>query len=172
MLAFALQLEGPSALRYPRGNAVPGRLGDLKQTAPIELGKMEIVRRGNDGAILAYGHMVKEALDAAELLAARGVEIEVVNARFAKPLDQIGIIALAGRHDRIITLEDHAIMGGFGSAVLELCAAHGPLRAQVRLLGVPDRFVEHGNKALLMKDIGLDPAAIADKFLSNQSAPV
>jgi 1-deoxy-D-xylulose-5-phosphate synthase len=172
MLAFALTLNGPSGIRYPRGSAPIGRLGNPDETAPLEIGKMEVLRQGGDGAILAYGHMVNEAMEAAKLLEARGVEIEVVNARFVKPLDESGILGLAGRHDRIITLEDHSVCGGFGSAVLELCAANGPQRAQIEVLGIPDRFIEHGSKALLMKDIGLDAASIAERFLSDLTAPV
>ncbi len=172
MLAFAITLKGPSGIRYPRGNAPAGRLGDPDKTAVIEIGKMEVLRQGGDGAILAYGHMVNEAMEAASLLESRGVEIEVVNARFVKPLDEAGILALAGRHDRVITLEDHSVCGGFGSAVLELLAAHGPHRAQIEVLGVPDRFIEHGSKSLLMRDIGLDAASIAERFLSDLTAPV
>lgn len=174
MLAFALELEGPSGIRYPRGGApspeeLPGWTGE---SSGIELGKMEVLRSGPDGAILAYGHMVQPALAAAVLLEEQGVSIEVVNARFVKPLDAEGILGLVDRHDRVMTLEDHAICGGFGSAVLELCAQHGPVRAQVEVLGVPDRFIEHGEKGGLMRELGLDPRSIADRFLSNQTTPV
>ncbi len=174
MLRFGLTLDGTCGIRYARGGApaqgdLPGWNGDRQ---PIELGRMEILRPGTDGAVLAYGHMVQTALEAAELLAKKGISIEVVNARFAKPLDEEGILALADRHDRIVTLEDHAIMGGFGSAVLELCAARGPVRAHVQLMGVPDRFLEHASRGEILRELGLDAPAVAARFLSNQTATV
>jgi 1-deoxy-D-xylulose-5-phosphate synthase len=174
MLDFALAHDGPTGIRYPRGAAPgPGELPFVRgEGAPIELGRMETLKTGGDGAILAYGHMVQTALEAAAMLEQRGISIDVVNARFVKPLDAEGILALADRHDRILTLEDHAIMGGFGSAVLELCAAHGPVRAHIQLMGVRDAFVEHGSRGLLMKEIGLDASAVAARFLSNQTAHV
>ncbi len=174
MLDFALTLPGPSGLRYARGtapevDALPGYSG---RPAPIELGKMEIIRPGRDGAILAYGNMVQTALEAAELLSQQGVQIEVVNARFVKPLDDQGVLALCDRHDKVITLEDHVVMGGFGSAVLECVAAHGPVRAQVQILGVPDAQLEHASRSQLIEMIGLDAKSVASRFLANTSAEI
>ena len=131
---------------------------------------MEVLRKGADGAILAYGHMVKTALEAARLLEADGIQVEVVNARFVKPLDHAGVLQLAERHDRILTLEDHVIAGGFGSAVLESLAAQdppraqGPVRAQVQVLGLPDRFLEHASREELLAELGLDAKGVAAKF--------
>ena len=174
MLDFALELRRPVGIRYARGNS-PG-LGELPgigtRRQPLELGKMEILREGRDGAILAYGHMVQTALEAAELLAQKGVSIEVVNARFCKPLDAQGVIALAERHDLVVTLEDHSVVGGFGSAVLEALAAHGPVRAQIQILGVPDRFLLHAGRGETLKELGLDAPAVAARFLSNQTVRV
>jgi 1-deoxy-D-xylulose-5-phosphate synthase len=174
MLEFALTLDGPSGLRYPRGTApeaheLPGFDGRRR---PIELGRMETLRVGADGAILAYGHMVQVALEAAALLEKRGVSIEVVNARFVKPLDRDGIVALADRHDRIVTLEDHATMGGFGSAVLELIAANGPVRAQFTLAGLPDVYPEHASRQELLEELGLDARGVAQRFLASATARV
>ncbi|MCA8941286.1 MAG: 1-deoxy-D-xylulose-5-phosphate synthase, partial [Planctomycetes bacterium] len=173
MLAFSLEVDHPTAVRFARGSA-PARLPGLDGScsSPIELGKMEILRHGTDGSILAYGHMVQTALDTADLLAAKGLEVEVVNGRFAKPLDEQGILALADRHDRIMTLEDHSVLGGFGSAVLELCAAKGPVRARIDVAGVADEFVEHGSRAELLRQVGLDAESLAARFLSRRPASV
>jgi 1-deoxy-D-xylulose-5-phosphate synthase len=171
MLQFALALPGPAAIRYPRGEA-PTALRSEDRRTPIELGRAEILRRGRDGAIVAYGHMVEVALQAAELLAQGGISIEVVNARFAKPLDRETILAVADRHDLVLTLEDHQSMGGFGSAVLELVAQHGPVRARVELLGVPDRFVEHAARNEQLAEAGIDARSVAARLLARQSARV
>ena len=139
---------------------------------PIELGRMEILRPGADGAVLAYGHMVQTALEAAALLDKRGIHIEVVNGRFAKPLDVQGVLALADRHDRIVTLEDHSHIGGFGSAVLECVAQHGPVRAQIQVMGVPDELIEHMSRNQVLEYCGLTAQHVAERFLSEHRAPV
>lgn len=174
MLRFCLTLPGPSGIRYARGNApapheLPGFDGN---STPIELGRMEILRHGGDGAILAYGHMVQTALEAAAQLDRRGVHVEVVNARFCKPLDADGILALADRHDRIVTLEDHSVHGGFGSAVLECIAAHGAVRAQFQVMGVPDEILEHMSRNQVLEHCGLTAAHVAARFLSEQRSPL
>lgn len=174
MLEFSLQLSSPSGIRYARGNA-PGLnelVGWHGKRQPLELGKMEVLRSGNDGAILAYGHMVQTALEAAALLDKRGIHIEVVNARFCKPIDTAGVLALADRHDRIVTLEDHSIHGGFGSAVLECISAHGPVRAQVQVMGVPDEILEHMSRKQVLDYCGLSTEHVVARFLSEQRAPV
>jgi 1-deoxy-D-xylulose-5-phosphate synthase len=174
MLAFALQLPGPSGIRYPRGNA-PGAgelLGWHGARTPIELGRMEVLRTGADGAILAYGHMVPTALEAASLLAKQGFHVEVVNARFCKPLDERGILALADRHDRVVTLEDHSVRGGFGSAVLECIALHGPVRAQFQVMGVPDEILEHMSRAQALDHCGLTAQHVAARFRAENRASV
>ena len=174
MLDLGLTLDGSSGIRYARGSApeVEQLVGWHGRRQPVELGKSEVVREGQDGAVLAYGHMVQIALEAAAMLDKRGISIEVVNGRFAKPLDRDGILALADRHDKVVTLEDHAVMGGFGSAVLELLAEHGPVRAHFQLMGVPDRYVVHQSRKQVLEEVGLDAKSVADRFLSNQTAPV
>ncbi len=174
MMQFGLGLPGPAAIRYARGNApnASDLLGWHGKHQPIELGRMEILREGNDGAVLAYGHMVQTALEAAALLDKRGVHIEVVNARFCKPLDEAGVLALCDRHDRVVTLEDHSRVGGFGSAVLECLAAHGPVRAQVQVMGVPDEILEHMSRAQVLDACGLTAAHVAERFLADRTAPV
>ncbi len=175
MMDFALTLDGPSGIRYARGAAPDSEdlraLGWNLPTSKIELGKLEVLRKGRDGAILVYGHMAKTALEAARLLEARGINIEVVNARFVKPLDAEGVVALANRHDIVMTLEDHAVMGGFGSAVLEALAAHGTVRARMQLLGVPDKFLEHGSREEMLAELGLDTKSVVQRFLAFTTAP-
>ncbi len=166
MMQFALTLPGPSGVRYARGNA-PHRhelVGWSGKQQPIELGKMEVLRPGQDGAIVAYGHMVQTALEAAALLDKRGVHIEVVNARFCKPLDEAGILDLCERHDHVVTLEDHAKVGGFGSAVLECVAANGPVRARIDVLGAPDDIFEHMSRNQVLEHCGLTAEQIATRF--------
>jgi 1-deoxy-D-xylulose-5-phosphate synthase len=172
MLAFALQQPHAVGIRYARGNA-PDR-GDLPgwhgRRQPVEMGRMEILREGADGAILAYGHMVQTALEAAVLLEKQGIHVEVVNARFVKPLDTAGILALADRHDRVVTLEDHSLFGGFGSAVLECVAAHGPVRAQIQVMAVPDAILEHMSRNQVVEQVGLTPQHVAARFTLEQRA--
>jgi 1-deoxy-D-xylulose-5-phosphate synthase len=172
MMQLALSLPGPSGIRYARGNAAgPGELaGWHGRRQPLEVGRMEVLREGPDGAVLAYGHMVQTALEAAALLERRGVRIEVVNARFCKPLDESGVLALCDRHDRVVTLEDHSRMGGFGSAVLECLAAHGPVRAQVQVMGVVDDILEHMSRNQVVEHCGLTAAHVAERFLAAKDA--
>ncbi|MBX3462542.1 MAG: 1-deoxy-D-xylulose-5-phosphate synthase [Planctomycetes bacterium] len=174
MLRLSLALPGPSGIRYARGNA-PSQtdlVGWHGRHQPVEVGRMEVLREGPDGAVLAYGHMVQTALEAAALLDRRGVHIEVVNARFCKPLDEQGVLALCDRHDRVVTLEDHAQVGGFGSAVLECIAAHGPVRAHVQVMGVPDDLLEHMSRNQVLEHCGLTAAHVAERFLAAKDAPL
>ncbi|MFY9342794.1 MAG: 1-deoxy-D-xylulose-5-phosphate synthase [Planctomycetota bacterium] len=173
MLQFGLTLPGPAAIRYARGNApghheLPGWSGKHQ---PLQLGKMEILRPGTDGAVLAYGHMVQTALEAAALLDKRGIHIEVVNARFCKPLDEQGVLALCDRHDRVVTLEDHSKVGGFGSATLECLAAHGPVRAAVSVMGVPDDILDHMSRAQVVEHCGLTAHHVAERFVIEKHSP-
>ena len=158
MMQWALGYKrGPIALRYPRGS------GEIisETSAPIEIGKSETLRHGDDITLLAYGPMVSVALDAArELQAEHGIEAEVVNARWVRPLDEEAILRAAQKTRRMITLEDGAIHGGFGSAVLELLAAHDITGVEVRTLGIPDHFVEHGPIPVLRGLCGMDKAGV------------
>jgi 1-deoxy-D-xylulose-5-phosphate synthase len=174
MMQFALTLPGACGIRYARGNAPNAGelLGWHGKPQPLQLGRMEVLRSGSDGAVLAYGHMVQTALEAAALLDKKGVHIEVVNARFCKPLDDQGVLALCDRHDRVVTLEDHSKLGGFGSAVLECLAAHGPVRAQVAVMGVPDELLEHMSRAQVLEHCGLTAQHVADRFLVDRPSGV
>ncbi len=160
MLATALSLPGPAALRYPRGVGVGADFSGPARILP--LGQGELLREGGDALILAVGSRVHPSLEAADELAAEnGIEVAVFDARFVKPLDEARITALAGRFGHIVTVEENALAGGFGSAVLELLSDRGLTAGrEVRRLGLPDRFVEHGAQRALRISLGLDKAGI------------
>jgi len=128
--------------------------------AEIPIGSSETLREGNDVAILAYGTIVGPALEAAEALAADGIEATVVNARFAKPLDTARYLALAARVGRVLTVEEHVAAGGFGSAVSELFVERGA-KVELEIVGVPDEWVDHGAQKLWRTHFGLDAEGIA-----------
>ncbi|MDA0276075.1 MAG: 1-deoxy-D-xylulose-5-phosphate synthase, partial [Proteobacteria bacterium] len=152
MLYTGYSLDGPSAVRYPRGTG-PGVPLQAEMKA-LAIGKGEIRRRGKKIAILAFGSMVKPALAAAEAL-----DATVANMRFVKPLDTELVKELAAGHDLLITVEEHQVMGGAGSSVCEALAGLG-LEKRVLLLGLPDRFVDHGDPAKLLSAVGLDAEGI------------
>jgi len=157
MLRFAVDAGKPVALRYPRATIVDSVAG--VEPAPVELGRSAFLRDGADATVFAYGVTAAAALDSAALVEHDGVSVAVVNARFAKPLDE-GMILAAAARGPIVTVEEHALAGGFGSAVLELLAERG-VAARVVRLGVPDRFIEHGARARLLASLSLDAAGIA-----------
>jgi 1-deoxy-D-xylulose-5-phosphate synthase len=162
MTRFALAYEaGPVAVRYPRG----GQDTLISRPAPIELGRAETLREGGDVALIALGAGVKIALDAAEKLAAQGVHATVLNARFCKPLDAETILAAARQCGSVVTVEDGVTHGGFGSAVLELLAAHAVL-VPTTLVGLPDQFIEHGPVPTLRAQAGLTADEVARKALA------
>jgi 1-deoxy-D-xylulose-5-phosphate synthase len=166
MLDFALQHEGPIALRYPR-DAAPAAPGPIE---PIELGRAVTLREGRDVSLVAYGTMVELALAAADLLAERGLEALVVNARFAKPIDG-ATMAAAARTPLLVTLEEHAVAGGFGAAVLEALSEHGERVPPSLLIGVPDRFIEHGARGRLLERLGFTPVALAERIVAALGVP-
>jgi 1-deoxy-D-xylulose-5-phosphate synthase len=159
MLRFAIQHDGPSAIRFPRGKITQGILYST-QHPDLVVGKAEIVADGDDIAIVAVGNTVYPALKAAEMLGKDAIKACVINARFIKPLDEELIISLAERTKRIITVEENILAGGFGSAVLECIAKAGLNDVQVRRIGLDDLFVEHGSQSLLRKKYGLDEDGI------------
>lgn len=152
LLTTAYQHEGTAAVRYPRGSG-PGTplQSDL---ATLPWGKGEIRRHGKKLALLAFGTVLQAALQAGEVLGAT-----VANMRFVKPLDTDLLTQLAQSHDYLVTIEEGVVMGGAGSAVLEYLSQAG-LNTPVLTLGLPDEFVDHGDQALLMKQLGLDAAGI------------
>ena len=161
MLALALQHDGPTGIRFPRGNVPAREEVPAPEREEMRIGKAEVLRDGDPGGLVlwAYGSMVSTALEVASRMAARGVAIGVVDARFAKPLDE----ELLARHLRgyrhLVTLEDHQRAGGFGSAMLET-ASRTPVDgrpAQIRVLGIPDRYVEHmTSREEQLASVGLD----------------
>ncbi len=152
MLYTGFVHDGPAAVRYPRGGG-PGVPIQEEMTA-LPIGRAEVKREGRRVAILAFGSMVPTAMDVGQEL-----DATVVNMRFVKPLDDALVADMATRHDLIVTLEENALMGGAGSAVAESLAAAG-IVAPILLLGLPDRFVDHGDQNLLLASVGLDRAGV------------
>jgi 1-deoxy-D-xylulose-5-phosphate synthase len=162
MLQTALAYPGPAALRYPRGAAEGVELDETIEALP--LGQGEVLRDGEDMAILAIGAMVMPALRAAEAVQAEGIEAAVINARFVKPIDAELILRYAQKTGFLLTVEDHVQQGGFGSAVLEVLADHSVTGVTVLRHALPDAIIEHGAQKLLRRDFGLDEAGIAAKI--------
>ena len=158
MLKTAVNCGHPVSLRYPRGNGWGGYLDPEMKELPI--GKAEVLEQGKDIVILAAGSTVRPALEAASQLHNHGMEATVVNARFIKPLDGELICSLAAESKRMITVEENALQGGFGSAVLELLEERGLVGVQVKRLGIPDIFVEHGTQEALRHKYCLDAEGI------------
>ncbi len=158
MLATAIEHDGPIAFRYPRGTATGTSLDE--EFEPLPLGKAKILTDGDDILILAIGSSVVDALEAARVLAEQGVSATVVNCRFVKPLDRDLISSLATSIPRVITVEENALQGGFGSAVLEELNEAGVSGIRIERIGVADTFVEHGSQKLLRSLYGIDSEAI------------
>ena len=156
MLDFALQFDGPCSIRYPK--AQTQRIGG--QRAPLELGRAEILHWGSDGLLLCCGTLLTDCLQAREKLAREGLDVGVVNARFIKPLDHQLVLRALHECPFVVTVEEGALAGGFGSAVLEVAADAAVNAAHVRRLGIPDQFIEHGERAELLADLGLDREGI------------
>ena len=159
MVKTAVCCGRPASVRYPRGNGWRGPLDEELQTLP--LGKAEVLEPGKDLVILAIGSCAQAALKAHGLLAEKGIRAAVVNARFVKPLDEELICSLASESKRVLTVEENALQGGFGSAVLELLGEKSLKEVAVRRLGIPDVFVEHGSQEELRHKYGLDAEGIA-----------
>ena len=155
--------EGPVAVRYPRGSSLGVKLED--GFSQIEIGKSEKLTDGDDIAILAVGSMVEYALKASEILKADGTSCEIINMRFIKPLDTTRLDEIAARHDRIVTLEENNLPGGFGSAIIEYFNDKN-YKNDILRLGIPDKFIDHGTQKELHKQIEIDPEGIADRITS------
>jgi 1-deoxy-D-xylulose-5-phosphate synthase len=152
MLKFALSYDKPVLIRYPKS---PVPQFDIELDSPIEIGRAEVLKRGGDLALLAVGAMVERALKASDILARAGISSTVVNMRFVKPLDNEILMSVATEIGKIITVEDHVLQGGFGSAVAEFCCKLDLQKLVVRNIGIPDVFVEHGNRDFLLDEYGL-----------------
>jgi 1-deoxy-D-xylulose-5-phosphate synthase len=167
MLYTAVYMDGPVALRYPRGKALGVPM--TEELHQLEVGKAELLVPATleeaeraDVAILAYGSIVAQAELAAQELSEGGIRVAVVNARWAKPLDEEMILRLAKGTKRVVTIEDHIVACGFGSAVLELLERRGIHNVDIRVIGLPDKFVEHGAVTILKELYGLSSAHIKE----------
>jgi 1-deoxy-D-xylulose-5-phosphate synthase len=160
MLVTALTHNGPSALRYPRGQA-QGVVVD-PTPLPLPLGSAEILENGDDVVIIAIGRTVGDAMDAHRMLKAMGIHATVINARFVKPLDAEQIGGAVRRIPRIVTVEENVRQGGFGSAVLECLCDQGVAGFRIERIGLPDVFIEHGSQAVLRTKYGISAQAIVD----------
>lgn len=152
MLAFALGHDGPCSIRYPKANAESIEA----RREPVELGRAEVLEWGEDGAIVCCGTALATCLKAAEALRGEGYDIAVINARFIKPLDTETVLRAIAQCGFVVTVEEGALMTGFGSAVLEAAAEAGLNASNVLRLGIPDRFIEHGERGEILADLGLD----------------
>jgi len=158
MIKTATECPGPVAFRYPRGKGVGG--GRDVSLQSIDIGKGEVLREGQDVLIIAIGTTVYPSLRAAQRLAEVGIQAAVINSRFLKPLDANLLCDWAKKTGKVLTVEENVLQGGFGSAVLELFQERGLLSTQVKRLGIPDIFIEHGPQALLREKYGIDENGI------------
>jgi 1-deoxy-D-xylulose-5-phosphate synthase len=158
MMKTAMECTTPVAFRYPRGKGMGVKRDAILKS--IDIGKGEVLREGNDLLVLAIGSTVYPAIHAAERLEDTGIHIAVINSRFLKPLDVDLICHWAQRTGKVLTVEENVLQGGFGSAVLELLQEKGLFSVQVKRLGIPDLFVEHGSQSLLRAKYGIDESGI------------
>lgn len=156
--------QGPIAVRYPRGTGIGVPLME-EGWEPLPIGKAEQLRHGDDVLILGYGSMVYPALQTAEILSEHGIQATVVNARFAKPIDEELIMPLAKKIGRVVTMEEGCLMGGFGSGVAE-ALMDAQISAQVVRLGIPDVLVEHATPDQSKATLGLTPSQMAETILA------
>jgi len=159
LLYTALEWNGPFAVRYPRGPAYGVPTEGFKK---ISVGSWEVLSEGEDIVILAVGYTVYQALKAAELLSKEGIKAGVINARFVKPMDHVLLTHLCEKYPLFVTVEDNTVVGGFGSGVLEWLSQKGILKKTL-LIGLPDKFVEHGNQNLLRDLVGISAESIAKR---------
>lgn len=154
--------HGPIAFRYPRGAGYGVEMDREFKSLPI--GKGEVIREGRDLALVAVGAEVYPALEAAHILAEKGIEAAVINARFIKPLDEELLLQTAQRYSRIVTLEEAALIGGFGSAVLEFFEQKNISNVEVHRIGVPDMFIDHASQPLMREKLKLNAAGIVQQI--------
>jgi 1-deoxy-D-xylulose-5-phosphate synthase len=166
-LRLALSLDTASALRYPRDNVPTKNFevtidASLREAAGQEwvVGKSRVLREGVDATIVSYGALTENALNAAEQLSADGISLQVVDARFCKPLDGEMLARVLKPGHAVLTLEDHALQNGFGTAVVEYAVAHGLPTADLTRLGMPDRLIGHATRPQQLAEVGLDVAGI------------
>lgn len=159
MLEYAVNLGRPVVIRYPRG----GEEKEFKEHEKIETGKAEIIKKGKDISIIAIGKMVSRAEEVAEKLEKEGIDVEVINARFLKPLDKEKIKASIIKTKKVITLEDGTIINGLGTAIEEVIVEDNLEDIKLKKLAYPDSFIKHGEVGELEKIYGLDKEAIIEQ---------
>lgn len=161
MIKFAIKYDGPIAIRYPRGTAYDG-LKDVRM--PIECGKSEMIQEGTDIALLALGSMVKCAVEVSDILAKRGINVTIINARFAMPFDTDAIDELQQEHTVLVTMEENVHSGGFGEHVSGYVKSR-ELSLKVINIALPDGYIEHGNVEVLKEEIGIDAESITNRII-------
>ncbi|MBQ7464047.1 MAG: 1-deoxy-D-xylulose-5-phosphate synthase [Lachnospiraceae bacterium] len=162
MMKFALEISVPCAIRYPRGEAYDG-LKDFR--APIEYGRAEVIYDEAGIALFALGSMVKTAEEVRSILKEKGYYCSLINARFAKPIDEEAVSVAASRHDLIVTMEENVASGGYGEKVLDFANRAG-LETNILNISLPDEYIEHGKPDILKSELKLDAAGVADTILA------
>lgn len=162
MLYFAVKQKGPVAVRYPKGCGMAVEVSGPIET--IEVGKAKVEREGTDLAIVGLGSMVEHALAAGTALQQEGISAMVVNARFAKPLDRELLRQIAEKMGYLVTVEENVLAGGFGSRVAEFLEGEGLRSARLLRIALPDKFIKHGSRAILLEKAGLTTAGIVEKI--------
>jgi len=159
MIEKAIEWKGPVIIRYPREEA--NQIVAISSYSELEIGKAERLREGKDITILAIGSMVNPAIATSNLLSKKGIEAEVINARFIKPLDQEMLEEVANNKKKLFILEEGITGGGFGSSILEFFERENISGIQVKVIGLPDEFIEHGAREELLRKYHLTPDEIA-----------
>lgn len=164
MLNTAIEYDGPSSIRYPRSQGVGVPLPTDLKTLPI--GKAEILKEGDDVLIIAIGSMVYPAIKASEILSENKIFATVINARFVKPLDKDLFLSMIKKIGKVVTVEEHVLSCGFGSAINEMIVReNGRINVQIKNIGIPDIFIQHGSRDELLSDLGLTPDDIARSII-------
>lgn len=167
MLKYSFSINGPVAIRYPKGEA-PDLFPSVHQ--PIEYQRAEILYEGKDAAIIAVGKMMEKAKIIVENLKEKGYHLTLINPRFIKPVDEESIVELAKQHNKIFTMEDNVLSGGFGSKVLELLAKHHIKDVEVRIFAFPDEFIAQGSVEELYREYGLDAETMEEEIIRQLTA--
>ncbi|MGL5692769.1 MAG: 1-deoxy-D-xylulose-5-phosphate synthase, partial [Peptostreptococcaceae bacterium] len=165
MIDLSVDISGPVAIRYPRGNSYYLNKGEYKK---LEVGKYEIIEEGEGVAILAIGNMVGHALEAKELLLSENINPAIINVRFLKPMDENLLGDICKRYNTIVTIEDNVITGGFGSRINKFIIDNG-YDVKIENMAISEQFVEHGNVDKLYESVGLSPNSIALRIKTLES---
>ncbi|MFW6021933.1 MAG: 1-deoxy-D-xylulose-5-phosphate synthase [Halanaerobiaceae bacterium] len=163
MLYTAVNSNRPTALKYPRGEILGIEMDSELQVIPV--GESEVLKKGEDLLIIAIGSTVQPSLDAASILSKQGVQAGVIDARFVKPLDEKLLINMLKKYKKVITVEENVLAGGFGSSILELANENYINNLEIRRLGLPDHFIEHGPQSKMRSVFNIDSRGIAEKAL-------